>query len=135
MADKNKKKKGGAAKWLLLPILAIAAFLLRDCIPGFGWGGNTGDGSDVSSAESASSAAPSATVSVTPSASASSSAPTIVVVKGDRCGDEDCAEVCKRLLAGEGEITIDATSGSHATVEELKVCLEEGGREPNIQTK
>lgn len=134
--EQAKKKKGGAAKWLVIPILAIAAFLLRDCIPGFGWGGAAGDGSAANSA-GASSATPPTSASAVPttSASAKASAPIVITVKGDKCGEQDCEAACKEALDEEGPVIVEAAAGSHAVVEALEKCLVEGGRKPSISTK
>lgn len=140
MAEKqNKKKSGGFGKWLLIAVIAFAAYFLKDCVPGFGWGGAAGDGTEAAaSASGASSATPQPSASVTSSAGASASAsaaPTTIVVKGDQCDGADCAETCKAALAKKGPVVVQGTEGSHAVVEALEKCLKEGGRKVSIQSE
>lgn len=113
---------------------ALVAAYLSDCIPGLGSGGSLG----VPAASDPASATPASAPESEPAAVEIDEAGgrrITLVVEGDRCTRgtlpaAPCPEVCAGLdqaRASSIAIEIDASSGRHGTVEQLRTCLKDAG--------
>ncbi|MEX1369149.1 MAG: hypothetical protein AB1Z98_38835 [Nannocystaceae bacterium] len=128
----RKRRRGGPPLGLLglAALVALVGAYLGDCIPGLGAGGSP------SAPSSEAVTPPSSTLPADDAdpAEAETKAQLSIVVTGERCdagsGAAPCPEVCAGLdasRAAASTVVIDATAGTHGTVEALRTCLAEAG--------
>jgi hypothetical protein len=114
-----------------LGVLVAAVILLAahrsDCWPGLG----TGGGGTPADADREAPAAPASA----PDVEAPAAGEVSIVVVGDQChvaggASQPCLQTCRELAEASDlarRIDVDATQGSHGTVEQLSTCLTEAG--------
>ncbi len=133
----GRRGRGGPPLGLLgLGVLiALVAAYLSDCIPGLGAGGSLG----VPQAETKSPAEADADAKKAEATEAESKktedAGISIEVKGEQCRQgagalAPCPEICAaldRTNAASTHVEVDASSGRHGIVEDLRGCLQEAG--------
>ncbi|MCH9680466.1 MAG: hypothetical protein K0V04_03450 [Deltaproteobacteria bacterium] len=132
VASRSSSERRRGAPLGLLGLAAVAALVgayLSDCIPGLGSGGEVGTPSTPAPTP--------VPVKDTPppkDADAQGSARAVVAVVGEQCrhGETElaaCADVCAELGPGSAStpVEIDATQGTHGSVEALRTCLTKAG--------
>lgn len=118
----------------LAVLVALVAAYLSDCIPGLGTGGSLGTPSSEAPAEDAPTPPESTPGEPSQRGEPDPKSRLSIAVVGERCRYVDrvapCEEICASLDregASERMVEIDATRGSHGTVEALRTCLEQAG--------